>query len=425
MKSIDRFKYTEEAIAFQDGKLFDDVNKIFKEVKEKGYSKGILEKLKLNEAVFKNTGIAVNCQFVPDSLFFHVYPPQITQNHVVFNNEETSTWHYEVGMKLTHESKSPIKGTVNTKTCKVTGVFSEMVSVVQMDPIFMVDTSKGGYGLSSEEYTAIFLHELGHVFTYFEYLTETVTTNLHLSSMTKRLLEINNYEERIIFLSAIEEDLQAVISDKEALAKTDNKSSIYGVLVSARRDAVRSSTDTWVYDYKSWEFLSDQFSIRHGAGKYLASGLYKIVGKVKTTRIDVFFSEVLMLLISGGLMATVVLSGIGVAIVLMYIIGSFMLPLYPHDDNVQRLTRMKNDMTEELKNSKLTNEQRARAVEAIESVNKLLTTMEDTRGSLETVFDYIRPAKRNARKQYEFQIKMEKLAANSMFLNSSKLKMLS
>lgn len=430
MKNIDRFNYTQEAIAFQDGKLFNEVAAIFAKVKSAGYTKGILKDLKLNETVFKHTGISVSCEFHPETGWFHVYPPQISHNNIVLANADTFEWHYEVGMKLTYQSRVPLKGTVDTKRCRVGGVFSEMTSVVQMDPGFLTHSF---YDMSPEEYAAIFLHELGHVFTYFEFLTETVTTNQYLSSITKRLLEINNYDDRVVFISNVEHDLDMVVPDKDTLAKSNNGTSIYGVLVSSRRDAVRSSTDTWVYDYKTWEFLSDQFSIRVGSGKHLAAGLYKLVnahGGIKTTRIDIFFSSVTMTLMSIGMIvgglsgAGPVIFGIGIFIATIGLMNAASIQLHPHDDNVQRLTRMKHEVLEQLKTEKISKEYRLVINDHVEAIEKMLKTMEDTRGMYETLFDYLLPHKRNARNQYEFQMKMEKLAGNSMFLNSSKLQAL-
>lgn len=453
MNKLSRFNITNEAIAFQDGKLFSEIVKVFDSIKKEGYKedKDQLSKLGIDALVFKHTGLLIKTEVDPDG-DFEIYIPTITKNSMLIPNSEKKHIKNNLGIKYIQQQRADLLGTVDLKNCKVGGVFSKILGTVRIDPAYIFgigvyDTVtsttytsngpiyteteiektamyNGGWQYKSEELAAVFLHEVGHLFTAFEYLVETVTTNLVIDTVCNELLESNDQETKMVILSNIEKSLGLSIPDKEALSKSENKNTIYNVLLSSNIIKNRSSTDTSVYDHKSWEFLADQFAVRHGAGRYIVEALYsfdKSFGELKRTKATVIGAAISTVIINMLLIPI----GVGVITSLMCLFWDFGVDTKPHDDNIQRFTRIKTDMTQRLKNPKLSKELKNSIITDIERINYILSTMEDHRSVMAVFWDYVRPARRDARNQYVFQEKLEKIAGNSMFVNAAKLSTLS
>lgn len=453
MKSVDRFTFSKEAIAFQDGRLFAELVKIFDKAKKDGYKDDAnqLSKLGIDDVVFKFTGLKVKT-LLDEDVDFQIYPPVLTKNIVLIPEHDRKFFKHNLGLKYINQVKNDLLGTVDIKNCKVGGLFSKAPGTIALNPFYVFgkglvsETSttvsngdtyttvyqehevipkyQGGWMHTPEQNAAVYLHEVGHLFTMFEYLVETVSTNLVINNICDELLETVDMKERMIVLASAEKALGLSITDKETLVKSENKNSIYTVLFSSNVTKLRSATDTSVYDIKSWEFLADQFAVRHGAGRHLADALYsfdKEYGQLKRTKFDVMASAVGFFFINLVLIPI----GIGVLTSLLTLFWDFGLNIKEHDYPIQRFQRIKADIVQRLKNPKVSKEIKLALTDDIERIDFMLSTMEEHRSVMEVVWDFIRPARRDARKQYEFQMKMEKLAGNSMFVHAAKLSTLS
>lgn len=438
MKGIERFNYSQEAIAFQDGKLFSEIVKIFSDIRKEGRKDKFLNKVignyhnpftatKLSKVVFESTGISIDCKF--DRVGYAcVNFPRLTSNNVLLGMWRSFDLSQD-GVSLAKNKTTEMQGSIDLKNSKVSGVFSKPINDIYFDPGFFYDEK-----YTVEELAAIFLHELGHVFTYFEFLTETIITNLAVLTSVKRVLETNSVDERKVIFTRLEKDLNFKIPDVDLLSKEEDTKAIYMVLITGYADAARSSTDTKVYDVKSWEFLADQFSLRHGAGKHLASGMYKIHsgvldktsgGNVKRTVLYIFDAVNLIRRITNALAVTAILPPLGVFIIVSILFDDFALDSAPHDRGEQRLFRLKHGLVEQLKDPNITKEQKETLTEEISEMEELLSEMKDCRDIMEIFWDYARPARRDARKQYEYQLKMEKISSNSIYTKAAKLSTLS
>lgn len=449
MKSVERFNYTSEAIAFQDGKLFNEIVKIFKAVKDEGFKgEDQLRKHQIDQVIMKYTGLNVKTSLEEDSSDFCIYLPKALNNHVLQPHHLRKGEDKSDVLKYIHQARKSLTGQVDILNCKVSGDFSKMQALVSIDPYFIFGVGvseyrssdvyvdgklheieyeaeiakkyEGGWKYSPEKMAATYLHEIGHFFTMFEYMVETITTNQVLNAISKELLECNDYGKRLLILNSAEKTVGMTILDKEALSKDENYDSVYSVLFSSKINEMRSSTDTWVYDIKSWEFLADQFAIRHGAGRHLAEAIYdseKTFSYIKRTKVQVIASAVAIFIFN----ILTIPTGIGILSSIFCLFWDFGLDKRDHEEAIPRLNRIKQDLVNGIKNPKLSKEVKESIVFDIECVDKMLSTMEDHRSVMAVFWDFVRPAKRDARKQYEFQMKMEKLAGNSLFVNAAKL----
>lgn len=432
MKLSPLINISQESILFQNGKFFEELVKLFEIVKKRGYVNDVkdLDNLGLSRIIKKYTNMSINSKFDINCGDLYISVPRLDPNNVLNNTFESQPEHGRSILDNTLSSiRKKLSGTVDIKTGKVGGTFATINTTMFIDPRFFFgihyEKLNGehifkGFNHTCEEMAAIVLHEVGHLFTAFEYIVETASTNMALSTASKEFLEIVDTKERIIFIDRLEKSFELKVDDKEALVKENNQLSVYLLFVSCHVNKIRSSTDTYVYDIKSWEFLADQFAIRHGAGRYLAEGFYhfdKYIGVLKTTKEDRMISAVSVLLINMLLIPV----GIGIVTSIFSLFYDFRLPLKVHDEDRDRITRIRNDMMMRLKNPDLSEAIKKSYITDIDRINELLKTMEDTRSLMETFWDYVRPLRKNAREQQVFQQKMEYISSNPIYLSASKL----
>jgi hypothetical protein len=160
-----------------------------------------------------------------------------------------------------------LNGGVNLETGMVYGDFSKIISTV-----FIATSYLNNRTLSSGELSAMFIHELGHVHNYFEFLGQTFITNYLLHESSR--IWLGNYpkEKRVQLLSGIEKQNSTKIANKELLAESGDINIVHAIIDNSTVNKVRSEMGSAFYDRRSLEFLADQFAIRHGVGRDLVTG---------------------------------------------------------------------------------------------------------------------------------------------------------
>lgn len=157
-----------------------------------------------------------------------------------------------------------LQGGVDLKTGMVYGSYSKIGATVYISVDFLNNPV-----LSSASLSAFFIHELGHIHTYFEFLGQTFITNYMLHESSR--IWLGNYPKvkRIELLNGIEKQSNVKINNKEQLAENDDPTIVHAVINNMTVNKVRSEMGTAFYDRRNVEFLSDQFAVRHGAARDL------------------------------------------------------------------------------------------------------------------------------------------------------------
>ena len=98
---------------------------------------------------------------------------------------------------LLRKDKRSIIGTVDRETSTVGKDFTDLVMCIQVTKgLFLTNAGVGISDFTPEEIAAIILHEVGHIFTYFEYMGEVVTTNYVLQHVSKSIMETRDIEQK-------------------------------------------------------------------------------------------------------------------------------------------------------------------------------------------------------------------------------------
>ncbi len=273
-----------ESISFQDGSLF----KALTESVNLHRSTKADTKIRGNkyfgspsfEAILKVIFEATGIRLVGKEGGPAIMPPAMSPGHI-FREKWVQEWieegmgsaaHDAVKLMKAKRAGTLLRGTVDLKNSRVSGCYSDLVLDFYMPRDMMIGTT-----FTAEEVSAIILHEVGHAFTFFEYVSRTVTTNQLVACMT-RCLDGTLDDGKITTIFGKVADEGRLDSEKaKALASARSEEVICSILIDAEIQEMESVLGASVYDVNSCEFLADQFSVRHGAGVHLASGLDKLM----------------------------------------------------------------------------------------------------------------------------------------------------
>lgn len=179
----------------------------------------------------------------------------------------------EDGIRKINQAKTAVRGTVDLDSGRLGGVFTQ----VQVDICIGCGWFNKKQFCTAEELAAITLHEIGHPFTYFEMLSEVVTTNIVLSALAQDWLMADR-TKRTKLLDAVNANSQLEIDPRtrDQLASVDDTDGVIGILCTGEFFKPRSMFETDGNDFSGWEAASDQFAIRHGAGGAIGTSLIKL-----------------------------------------------------------------------------------------------------------------------------------------------------
>lgn len=417
-----------EAIRYQ-GKslLFNDLVLAFQTFLEgKDFSPAAFEQLGLASIVKRHTGLTID--FVLDrtgggenayAIFplLNVNSPLVDYLRVegLGSTAERGRATFTQVQRITNE----LRGSLDLERCRVSGVFSKLPSQIGVGEDFF---TSGRY--LAEEIAAVTLHEIGHVFTYFEKLTLFVTTNMVLSTALQELHRTPDPKLRLELVFQTAKSLKVEIDEPEELAKNDIDAEVFqAVFLKARMDkALQSSNDSRNYDLRSVEFLADQFAIRHGAGRFLAVAMYKMDKYGHHPSVS---SKSRFVLAEAVKVALSVVMLIKLPIISTLALGT-LLAVDGYDQNTydepgERLARIKYDLVQCLKDTRLPKVLRQQLLEDMEAVDAVREDVSDRRTVFNFVWTSILSRRRHQYDQKKFQQKLEELVNNDLFVAAHKL----
>ena len=404
-----------------DGLLLKELSTHFNDyrldkVRDQAQAKSVFQK-RMKKAILDRTGLNVNLRISGDAhLNAWVRTPVIDRNHPLLSDfiRFTSKKETKDLYAVIRDGGAVFNGTVDRKRAKVSGVFSEIEFTVGMTRGF-IETDI----FTSEELAAIVIHELGHPFSYFEYLGTTVTTNYVLSELTRRLNGVQESKRRIQIVKETCEVIDVDLEDPEALVSTNNDMVIQTVVLRKAIEKRISELDSHSHDITAWEMLSDQFVSRHGGGRALVTGLdkyYRKAKKVPYSTFDYHYAEMVKMLVL--LRKTLIFAPIAILAAMAIVDTNESL----YDKPKARMERIKRDMNDGLKDQTLPPETTQQIIEDIEAIDHILEEMKDRRTYLQFFWSTFRTKGRRNYQQMKFQQELEILASNEIFTRAAKLR---
>lgn len=338
--------------------------------------------------------------------------PMVDKNNPLINSFIRNYISSSDGIKMIANAGGVARGTVSLRTGKVSGIFTEIKSKIWL-PVRMLITDK----FTPEEIAAITLHEVGHLFTYYEFITRTVTTNQVLAGLAKALDGTESIDQREAVLINVKRAMNLKDMDTRELAKSNNKKVAEIVVVSNIVKQTESEIGSNVYDFSTWEMLADQFAARFGAGRDLVTGLDKLYRgswNISFRSLPAYLALEALKLVSLFIIP-------GMALIIMSIDGA---GDGTYDRPGARMKRIRNQIVENLKDTKLSKDDQERLKADLAAIDDVLKCIEDRRQFVGVLWDVLIPSARKALNQERLQKDLEAIAANDLFVKAADLKAL-
>lgn len=419
-----------EAIDFQDTKFFDELTASVQKVMdmpEPRYPKempafyGSKEMLDILKIVKKHTNISL----FYDPEYYLVGPAiqiaKYNKNHIFLFNDDWTDKNEQITDAKTimkNMNSFALKGNVDLRRNWVDGIFAEHKSLLLLPVLLFYNKLSGWdsagthFKTNAREIAAFILHEVGHTFTYFEFLGRTVATNQILSGVTKALAtnDVKIIETVLVNAGSL---LNMSKEQRDMLNNVKNDKDIAVVLLDASIQKCTSELGHSIYDFTSCEQLADQYATRCGAGKDLVYALSKI-DKDDSDELKSYFD------LFGIVLISLTTFGVGALMILILSLMS-RKSAYEHDDYRTRLCRIREQMLSRLKDRNINVLDKERTLAELEEIDKLIKLPNDELNWAEKIAYYLKPSFRNAHKAELIQRELERLASNNLFVSAAKL----
>lgn len=377
---------------------------------------------KITNVIKKYTGMSVRISSEYGS--FAMMPPDVNKNHTLVDG-----WQREYyNNKELKRFRGKMKSMVDIKEFRVSGDFANVTISLFIDPhLFFNDQL-----FTSAQISAILLHEVGHMFSYFALSADTYSINIPLLGTLNRLAKTESTEQIEIILkehNTLDTTLTKVSPSE--LSKKDKKVIVTAIISNQIQDTttIMKHRD---YEEVNTESLADKFAVRCGAGADLAMAL-DILMQLHGSRYRSMFNLVLFEL---NLVFILIMLGFLTATTGIFILPMFIyVPIFfgvlnaasnagdgTYDKEINRFTRMREDMISMLKNPDINESVTRRIRYDIQVVDSVLKNYRDNKSLIGLMVDLILPSKRRLMSQTEMYRELENLSANDLFVAAYDLK---
>lgn len=421
---------TMETIKFQDGSLFKEMTELFKTMDNlTSYEEKVkyISGKPLSDLIRKYTGLTIQTEVIPNmsEINCSCITPDITKNNVLIE-EWRKQFYRNRDFKQLSKNIDEIVGVVDLVNGRVKGAFEKIVIRVFVTDGFIRDTE-----FTPENKAAFVLHEVGHAFTFLEFIAESAKTDFSLATAARELLQTTDKEKKITLAKSLNDAMGTTV-DVNVIAESSDVATWYTVYISNKEEQTRVATHMGRYSDTSAEFVADQFVTRHGGGAAMADALakiYKRLGKISVRDRNSIWTQYAVCSLS-VISAIVGLSLINPILGTMSTVALFVnlktITLYDftystYTSDKDRVAKLKQELVGRLKDRDLPQDIRVSTLDAIKEIDKILKTVNDNRSVMELITIALRSDVQQAVKQEQVQKTLSTVINNDLFKTAATL----
>lgn len=442
------YHFGTEAISLQSNLFFDSLTKAIGTIRNNSDLDAGIKAADIPGIVFAHTGMLININlWKMPFINAAVRLPDVNTNHPFFTSLRRLFSKPAKTLADMKEAGGALLGTVDRENARVGGYYSKL----DVEVYFTTGLLKAKKLFSDGEVAAILLHELGHLFTYYEYLNKLTRTANVISSLARAMYDVEDQKEREVILKAAGEALKVESFDPAPYVSASKEKRTLAAttfIISALPASSRSDTGFSAYERRSCEQVADQFAVKFGAGRELATGLNKMlkfnpsqiprsafilmeVINLISLAIDAFragFTIAAVKSVLGGAGGSFpALIGAGVAFIPVVILLKLAITYLTfnsvkgiYDGGKERLILIKRTIVDSLKDKELHPSVRQKLIDDAELVEKLANDLNDERlGLFEWIVMNTHPSRIRDRKNEQVFKDIENLLTNDLFLRSA------
>lgn len=369
------------------------------------YSQESMEKTRVGEIIKAHTGVNVTF-IVSEEVGYNASArlPFLDNSHPFFTQMGFEPWFVGEQGKVRVE-EGPLEGTVDIKKYKISGGLSKIEAPIIVGLSLIKDKN-----MTNEEITAVVLHELGHHFTYFQYLGNIIRDSWLISNASKIAIGSESPEVKTKVMIKTKEQLgidELNVPDLLASAQATRKDTVEYVLVSNSMMREGSQSGTSLYDVRTVEQIADAFVAYHGLGRPLASAFVKFSKKG-----DKLASRSFPVYLAAELFKTIFTLAMFFSLPITTII--WLVGMVPgckvYDDPEARVNTLKQQLNAALRQA-TTDEEKTSIVDQIKAIEACQRELKDKRSFYVAIYETITPI---GRKRYN-QEKQQEMIKNMVF----------
>lgn len=422
---------TLEMINFQKDDFPSKLEALFTKLKEAIMTTERKRDLSLNGSPFKKEmEILIYDRFGIKTLFNFEYPTvgavvvfPINQHNVLLGEEHRGhEWldYFKEDTEILYNKK----GTVDLRLAKLSGIFSTYRHPVFMDLWGNFKT----WDLTPAEMTAIILHELGHIFTFYELSDRLESANQIMANLSKNL---NNPEKKTYILKELGQKLDISQTKLDDLIGTNNRVILGQKLYEVYFGKVISQYSDSKYDDTSSEQLADQFVSRFGYGKYIVTGISKIDNESGLNNNVIYgftffgnyvFQSMKLIFAIMGLTVGVVGTILFVIVLLNILFSGDRFKSMTYDELTQRYKRIRDQYIDMIVKSDLSKEEMKKSISSIKEIDFIMKNTRSISSVFEKISNFVFTTNRSAYSTVVLQQIIEDVAHNDLYLKSAELR---
>jgi len=292
------------------------------------------------------------------------------------------------------------------------------------EPIFIITNPYEVFNMfnwNDKEITAILLHEIGHGFTNIAEGYRNVET---VTILNEALLDSSNKENKTKILK--------LTIEKHTGEKSEDTSEMITALVRFTEKQIKILNENDVLAFTDNEQQADNFAVRFGYGKELASALEKIELYDKNVTNHIYkmvgFWSTISFLTSTMILGINIGMGIILIPVVMFLVIKVISSFFGSDDSnrttfdtaIDRYRRIRNDMIREIRNNNYPKELTAIMISDIDSLEQTIAITDDDKNILQRLGDSL-PWNSSSFNYTQLQRILEDLNNNNLHLAKIRL----
>ena len=418
-----------ESISFQSGAFFRELVEIITKARAGG-GKDKKEREEVGKQIAlctaKHTNIQTTVEFIDNFNNACIYPKFFTPENVLYNHSAKEVFKQYYAELANIRAGTTIEGWVNTANSTVGGEFAKMVHATYYDTSFIFSNKK----FSAEGAASIVLHEIGHGFTFFQFLADTVMLNVVLQQTYQELLGAKD-----------EKDIKMIVSRSRKRLKLENASdwstetyskdagTIINVIATEAVMQRSSEDNKRYYTQNTAEELAEIFAVRHGG----AAGLIEIrqyfasssdIANMNFCVISSAMVGAAAILVTALVPALAPVTGIialaAISVAAGGLLSASSMPEFTKFS--QTIGKIRNQLVERLKQNNLPADVLKETLSCIDvAVKAIEDTPDQNVPMLVAFFNFMRLDKKNAAAWREYTDKLEHMATNELFVRAARL----
>ena len=423
--------------------LFDDLKQALKGggIKSEHVEKSITA---IQDAVYKRIGIPLSLSVIYDGNSLNAWAATLALEGInildvnakfpaqdMWKYRLTEKDHIVTIKKIVSGQYGDPTGSLNYKQAKVGGVFSKITAKITFTAPLILR-------FEPYESASVLLHELGHIWTYYEQLGIAMYRNFIISNTIKEILSVKGEEEKFKFVLDKSNiwDLEMDELMAKKIAKMDDEK-FTKVMLGATSRYTASEVGFVMYNYNSSEVVADQFMARFGGtlSPELVGFTRGDYFKYLEGRFTKFTVSSLTSVVLGVLGA---ITGVAAAALMGLVVAVFALASYSelkrgaynvlfvngntYDVGVDRYKRVRNEMVGRLKAIKDPMIQKA-ALQTIKDLDQIIAKYPEPKDSFgEKIVQFFYSSYNSEKAKRLLQQTIEELLANDLFVTATKFK---